>query len=362
MRPSRAANITVWPVRRSSSARPRSSATSTRELDHQRGVAERARRGRRRCRAHAEARARREALRERRARCRARRRPRARPPRAGARCRVRAPRRSATAPLRSTPLRCEHRDERWLALGERAGLVHEQRVHLRKRLERLGVAEQHAGARAAAGRHHDRHRRREPERARAGDDQHRDGGDERVRDARLGPEAPTKRWLRSRPPPRPRERTTRATASAKRWIGARRALRVGDERRRCARAACLGRRRRRASRTCPRRSACRPSREAPRAFATGIGSPVSIDSSTALSPSSTPPSTGIASPGRTRRRFAGATLFERNVFVAVVRHAARRLRREPSSARIASPVRARARSSSTWPSSTSVTITAAASK
>ena len=40
--------------------------------------------------------------------------------------------------------------------------------------------------RAAAGADHDRHRRRQPERAGAGDDQHRDGVDQRVRQARLG--------------------------------------------------------------------------------------------------------------------------------------------------------------------------------
>ena len=55
-------------------------------------------------------------------------------------------------------------------------------------LERLGVAEQHAERRAAAGRHHDRHRRREAERARTRDDQHRHRVDQRVREARLGPE------------------------------------------------------------------------------------------------------------------------------------------------------------------------------
>ena len=38
----------------------------------------------------------------------------------------------------------------------------------------------------------------------------------------------------------------------------------------------------------------------PGCFSTGIGSPVSIDSSTALVPSTTTPSTGTRSPGRTR--------------------------------------------------------------
>jgi hypothetical protein len=36
-------------------------------------------------------------------------------------------------------------------------------------------------------------------------------------------------------------------------------------------------------------------------FATGIDSPVTMDSSMALAPSTTSPSTGTPSPGRTRR-------------------------------------------------------------
>ena len=52
-------------------------------------------------------------------------------------------------------------------------------------LERLGVLDQHAGVRAAPGADHDRHRRGQPERARAGDDQHGDGVDERVGQPRL---------------------------------------------------------------------------------------------------------------------------------------------------------------------------------
>ncbi len=71
------------------------------------------------------------------------------------------------------------------SFGQRAGLVDHQRVDLLHPFERLGVADQHAGLRAAADAHHDRHRRREAERARAGDDQHADRGDERVGKARL---------------------------------------------------------------------------------------------------------------------------------------------------------------------------------
>ena len=45
----------------------------------------------------------------------------------------------------------------------------------------------------------------------------------------------------------------------------------------------------------------------PAPFSTGIGSPVIIDSSTALAPSITTPSTGIFSPGRIRSRSPGTT-------------------------------------------------------
>ena len=86
------------------------------------------------------------------------------------------------------------RHEARLAFGERSGLVDDERRHAFEDLERLGVANQDAELGAAAGADHDRHRRREPERARAGDDQHRDGVDQRVREARLGAEdAPRRR-------------------------------------------------------------------------------------------------------------------------------------------------------------------------
>jgi hypothetical protein len=101
----------------------------------------------------------------------------------------------------------------------------------------------------------------------------------------------------------------------------------------------------------------------PTAFVTGMDSPVTIDSSTALRPSITLPSTGIFSPGRTRRRSpmttssSGTSL---SVPLAAMRRAVFGAR--SSRARIAPPVLSRARSSSTCPSSTSTVMTAAASK
>ena len=72
-----------------------------------------------------------------------------------------------------------------LAFGERAGLVDDQRIDALHALERFGIADQHAGLRAAPDADHDRHRCRKPERAGAGDDQNADGRDQRISEARL---------------------------------------------------------------------------------------------------------------------------------------------------------------------------------
>ncbi len=101
----------------------------------------------------------------------------------------------------------------------------------------------------------------------------------------------------------------------------------------------------------------------PSTFSTGTGSPEIIDSSIEERPSTTTPSTGTLSPGRTRSRSPTSTSssgisssrpsgpITRAVFGA-----------RSSRARIAEPVRSRAPSSSTWPSRTRTTITAPASK
>ena len=70
-------------------------------------------------------------------------------------------------------------DQLWLAQGQGPGLVDDERVDFLHQLERLGVLDQNAGTRAAPGADHDRHRRRQTKSAGAGDDQHRDGVDER---------------------------------------------------------------------------------------------------------------------------------------------------------------------------------------
>ena len=106
-----------------------------------------------------------------------------------------------------------------------------------------------------------------------------------------------------------------------------------------------------------------PVTRSPGSLSTGIDSPVTIDSSTALAPSVTRPSTGILSPGRTRRRSPGRTS-DRGTSCsepsALTRRAVGGAR--ASRARMALLVWARARSSSTCPSRTRVTMTAAGSK
>ena len=83
-----------------------------------------------------------------------------------------------------------------LAFGERAGLVDDKRVDLFHALQRFGVLDQHAGLRAAADADHDRHRRGEAQRARAGDDQHAYGRDQPIGEARFGAEQSPRRRRR----------------------------------------------------------------------------------------------------------------------------------------------------------------------
>ncbi len=100
-----------------------------------------------------------------------------------------------------------------------------------------------------------------------------------------------------------------------------------------------------------------------RSLTTGRDSPVSMLSSTVERPSSTTASTGTASPGRTRR-VSPAMMFSSGASYSSPSGRTRRavFGARSSRARIASPVRARARSSMTCPTSTRVTITTDASK
>ena len=95
----------------------------------------------------------------------------------------------------------------------------------------------------------------------------------------------------------------------------------------------------------------------------GSGSPVSMDSSSALWPSTTTPSTGTFSPGRTRSRSPTCTWASgtsSSLPSALIRRAV--LGANPSRERMAAEVWERALSSSTCPSKVNEMITAAASK
>ena len=79
-------------------------------------------------------------------------------------------------------------DQFGFAQRQRPRLVDYKRVDLLHQLKRFGIFDQHACAGAAAGADHDRHRRREAECAGASDDQHRNGVDERMAEARFRPD------------------------------------------------------------------------------------------------------------------------------------------------------------------------------
>ncbi len=86
------------------------------------------------------------------------------------------------------PRRSHERDQTGLAFGERARLVHDERVDPFQDLERLGVFDEDAGHGAAPRGDHDRHRRGQPEGARTCNDEHRHRIHESVGHPRLGSE------------------------------------------------------------------------------------------------------------------------------------------------------------------------------
>ena len=214
------------------------------------------------------------------------------------------------------------------ALGERAGLVDDQRRDARQGLERLGVPDQHAGRGSPADADHDRHRRREAERAGAGDDQHGDRGHERVGEAGLGaderPGQERERAPRPRPPARTRRRCGRRAAGWARGCAAPR-----SRARRCARAASRAPTRSARITKPPVPLSVAPVTRRSGPFATGIGSPLIIDSSTLVWPSSTTPSVGTRSPGPDAQAVSGTHGVERHVGLRAVRlEPARGVRRE----------------------------------
>jgi len=106
-----------------------------------------------------------------------------------------------------------------------------------------------------------------------------------------------------------------------------------------------------------------PTSSAPACLATGTGSPLTMDSSTKLSPSSTTPSTGMRSPGRTCTRSPAMTCTMSTSCHAPAPRCTRAvLACNCTRRRMASEVWPLARASKKRPSKISATMTAAASK
>ena len=105
-----------------------------------------------------------------------------------------------------------------------------------------------------------------------------------------------------------------------------------------------------------------PITSSPAPLTTGIGSPVSIDSSTADEPLTTMPSTGTFSPGRTTTRSPVTTLATGTSTSVPPRRTRAVLGCRPMSALMAAPVCPLARASSRRPNRISVMMRAAESK
>ena len=193
----------------------------------------------------------------------------------------------------------DHVDEAHPARGHGAGLVEHDGVDPAGGLEDLGPLDQQAELRAAAGPDQQGGRRGQPERAGAGDDQHRDGRGEGV----LG--AARRRRGRSRASPTAMPMTTGTKTpemrSASRWTGALPDCASVTSRAIWASAVSEPIRVARTTRRPPALTVA-PATASPTPFSTGTDSPVSSDSSIAERPSSTMPSVAIFSPGRTTNR------------------------------------------------------------
>ena len=141
---------------------------------------------------------------------------------------------------------------------------------------------------------------------------------------------------------------TAAMRSASRWTGARLPCASSTSRTICASA--VSRPTRVASTTiAPVVLSVAPTTSSPSTFSTGIGSPVSMDSSTAVRPVRTTPSTATFSPGRTRNRSPTATSAAGTSTSVPSRKTRAVLGVRSSSRRIASDMRPLARASSRRP-------------
>src|SRR5688572_9074451 len=76
-------------------------------------------------------------------------------------------------------------DQLWLAFSQRPGLINDQRIYFPQHFYGFGIFEEHTCSSAFTHSHHDRHRRRQPERARTRDNENCNSIDQRVGHARL---------------------------------------------------------------------------------------------------------------------------------------------------------------------------------
>jgi hypothetical protein len=89
------------------------------------------------------------------------------------------------------PVKHHNRSQRRFPLGQCARLVNDEGVDLFEPFERLGVLHEDTGRSATPGSDHDRHRRRQSERAGTRDDEHSDRAHECSRELRRrSPDAP----------------------------------------------------------------------------------------------------------------------------------------------------------------------------
>ena len=82
-----------------------------------------------------------------------------------------------------------NRNHVWDSIGQRSGFVEDDGIDFLQRFKRLGILDQDSCMSAASGADHDRHRRRQTQRAGASNDQHSYGVYDGVREARLWSEA-----------------------------------------------------------------------------------------------------------------------------------------------------------------------------
>ena len=116
-------------------------------------------------------------------------------------------RRAAAGRPRRTSPGAQHVRDRGLPRVSVPVLSSTMRVDPVGALQRLAAADQHAVLGALAGADHDRGRRRQAQRAGAGDDQHGDEGDEREGEARLRADDEPHRRRSARPAPAPPARS-----------------------------------------------------------------------------------------------------------------------------------------------------------